>query len=116
MQTDQNLLIAAYKAFNARDIDSVLAMMHPDVDWPNAAEGTRIHGRAGVRDYWTRQWSIADPHVEPVCFATDQAGQTIVQVHQVVRDLAGATLLDQTVYHIYSIRDGLISNMHIRST
>jgi ketosteroid isomerase-like protein len=116
MQTDQDLLIAAYKAFNARDIDSVLAMMHPEVDWPNAMEGTRVHGRAGVRDYWTRQWSLVDPHVEPVSFATDQAGQTIVEVHQVVRDLAGVTLLDQIVYHIYSIKDGLITNMEIRNT
>jgi ketosteroid isomerase-like protein len=116
MQTDQDILIAAYKAFNRRDIDSVLSMMHPDVDWPNAMEGGRVRGRAGVRDYWSRQWSIVDPHVEPVCFATDQAGQTIVEVHQVVRDLAGTTLLDQTVYHVYSIKDGLITSMYIRGT
>lgn len=28
----------AYTAFEARDIDSALAAMHPDVDWPNGME------------------------------------------------------------------------------
>jgi ketosteroid isomerase-like protein len=29
-------LRATYAAFNARDIDAVLAQMSADVDWPNA--------------------------------------------------------------------------------
>lgn len=33
--TDHDLLTKAYGAFNARDIDAALWMMHPDVDWPN---------------------------------------------------------------------------------
>lgn len=39
MSTDQELLIKTYKAFNARDIEAVLAVMHPEVDWPNRMEG-----------------------------------------------------------------------------
>jgi hypothetical protein len=31
--------------------------MHPDVDWPNAIENTRVHGRDAVRAYWERQCS-----------------------------------------------------------
>jgi ketosteroid isomerase-like protein len=30
-QIDKNLLAEAYAAFNDRDIDAVLAVMHPDV-------------------------------------------------------------------------------------
>jgi ketosteroid isomerase-like protein len=33
------LLRRAYDAFNARDVDAVLALLQPDVDWPNAMEG-----------------------------------------------------------------------------
>ena len=25
-----------YASFNARDIEAVIAALHPDVDWPNA--------------------------------------------------------------------------------
>ncbi len=108
------LLKRAYAAFNIRDIDSALATMRPDVEWPNGMEGGTVHGRAGVREYWTRQWGILDPHVEPKSFTLDDTGRVVVAVHQVVRDLTGKTLLDRVVEHVYSIEDGFIRSMEIR--
>src|SRR5580698_1178816 len=110
----RELLLAVYQAFNARDIEAVLARMHPDVDWPNGMEGGRVHGRNAVRDYWRRQWEMIDPNVEPVAFEDEGPGRTVVDVHQVIRDMAGKILLDRTVHHVYSIRDGLIERMEIR--
>jgi hypothetical protein len=115
MQPKRELLTAAYAAFNSRDIDGVLALMRPDVDWPNGMEGGRVHGREEVRAYWRRQWGILDPHVEPVHIEDDATGNTVVDVHQVVRDLSGNILVDQTVQHVYSFREGLIERMDIRS-
>ena len=66
MITERRVPEKAYAAFNVRDIDAVLAVMHADVDWPNGMEGGRVHGHHGVRDYWTRQWGMIDPHVEPM--------------------------------------------------
>lgn len=108
------LLKKAYAAFNLRDIDSALATMQPDVEWPNGMEGGVVHGRAGVREYWTRQWGMVDPHVEPKSFELDQTGRVVVAVHQVVQDLNGKTVLDRMVEHVYSIEDGLIRSMEIR--
>jgi hypothetical protein len=115
MQTDYELVASAYSSFNARDIDSVLRTMHNDVDWPNGMEGGRVNGHRGVREYWIRQWSSVDPHVEPVSFTTDSDGRIRVQVHQTVRDLSGKVILDQMIQHIYLIRNGLIQSMEIRS-
>jgi hypothetical protein len=39
----------------------------------------------------------------------------VVEVHQVVRDLAGNVIHDRMVQHVYLIRDGLIVNMEIRT-
>jgi hypothetical protein len=114
MRSKQELLTATYKAFNARDIDAVLAVLHPDVDWPNGMEGGRVHGRGNVREYWTRQWAMLDPHVEPTRIEDDENGRSVVDVHQVVRDLNGNILLDQMVQHLYSIEDGLIERMDIQ--
>ena len=82
---ERDLLTRTYAAFNARDVDAVLAVMHPDVDWPNGMEGGRVHGHAGMRDYWTRQWGMLDPHVEPRRFTTDDAGRVVVDVHRAWR-------------------------------
>jgi len=79
--TVRQLLEKVYEAFNARDMDTALAAMHPDVDWPNGWEGGRVFGRDGVRDYWTRQWRMIDPHVEPLRFEDDEAGRTVIDVH-----------------------------------
>lgn len=111
---ERDLLIFIYDAFNRRDIDPILALMHPQVEWPNGMEGGWVHGREGVRAYWTRQWGAVDPHVEPVRFDADDQGRIITEVHQVVRDLSGNTLLDRSVQHVYLIQDGLILRMDIR--
>ncbi len=50
------LLQRVYAAFNRREIETVLATMHSDVDWPNGMEGGRVLGTAAVRDYWKRQF------------------------------------------------------------
>ncbi|MBO0726479.1 MAG: nuclear transport factor 2 family protein, partial [Blastocatellia bacterium] len=114
MPTDHDLLINVYKAFNARDVDTVLAAMSADVDWPNGWEGGRVYGREGVRDYWTRQWAAIDPRVEPVGFDGDERGRVVVKVHQVVRDLEGNVIAEGMVEHVYLIEGGLIKSMEIR--
>jgi len=108
------LLKRAYAAFNARDLDGALATMHPDVVWPNGMEGGVVHGHDGVRAYWTRQWGMINPHVDPVSFAPDESGRIAVSVHQVVHDLSGKVLLDRMVEHVYTLKDGLIQSMDIR--
>jgi hypothetical protein len=110
----ESVIRGAYTAFNARDIDAALALTHPDVDWPNGMEGGRELGHDAVRAYWTRQWQLIDPHVEPVSIAEDDEGRFVVDVHQVVHDLDGNLLLDQHIEHVYTLRDGLIERMDIR--
>lgn len=110
---ERELLRGAYRDFNARHIDAVLARMHPGVDWPNGFEGGRVHGHEEVRDYWTRQWAVVDPHVDPVSIEPDDDGRMIVEVHQVVKDHEGKVLSDSIVHHAYRIREGLIVRMDI---
>ncbi|MGF1513174.1 MAG: nuclear transport factor 2 family protein [Elainellaceae cyanobacterium] len=107
------LLRAAYAAFNTRDIDAALAIMSSDVHWPRAFKGGFVRGPEEVRAYWTEQWSEIDGHVEPVAFHLEDDGQVLVEVHQVVRDLAGAVLADEHVGHRYNIENGLIQAMEV---
>jgi ketosteroid isomerase-like protein len=109
----EQLLRGAYAAFNARDIERALVLMHPDVDWPNGMEGGRVHGHAEVRAYWTRQFGLIDSRVEPESFKALDDGRVEVQVHQMVRGLDGGLLSDGHVRHVYSFRDGLVERMEI---
>jgi ketosteroid isomerase-like protein len=110
----ERLLTDLYAAFNRRDIDRVLAAMHPDVDWPNAWEGGRVQGRAAVRAYWERQFKEISGRVEPVGFSEGEDGTVVVDVHQVVHDArSGELLSDQRVRHRYRFEGGLVVRMDV---
>ena len=107
-------LRAAYRAFNARDIEVPVELMHPEVDWPNAWEGGRVRGRAAVRDYWQRQFAAISSHVEPEGFAEEADGSIAVDVHQVVHDARTSELIsDARVRHRYRLASGLIVRMDV---
>lgn len=110
----ENLFIKTYAAFNARDIDTVLTVMHSDVDWPNGWEGGCVFGHEEVRKYWTRQWTVIDPTVTPEGFVVEDDGRIAVRVHQVIRDLQGKVISDGMVEHVYLMVDDLIKSMEIR--
>jgi hypothetical protein len=113
MNPEETLITNAYQAFNARDIDAVLAILSPDVVWANGMEGGYVYGHAAVRDYWTHQWQMIDPYVEPLSITRQADGKFYVTIHQVVRDKAGALLADQKVAHLYVIENGLVQRMDI---
>jgi ketosteroid isomerase-like protein len=114
MLAEVELLKRVYIQFNSRDIEAVLAAMHEDVMWANGMEGGHVHGRDEVRSYWTRQWTMMDPHVEPVRFTNGPDGEVVVEVNQVVHDLNGNLLADRTVSHVFRIENGLIERFDIR--
>ena len=112
-----------YERFNARDIDGVLAALADDVAWANGMEGGHVHGREAVRDYWTRQWAIVSPHVEPVAFQQTEDGAIAVEVIQRVFDLNGRPLegqdhglKDKTVMHIFRMEGDRIIRFDIGET
>ena len=113
MLKNQLLIKKAYAAFNARDIDAVLQVMHPQVKWPKAWEGGYAHGHDEVRAYWERQWQEIDPKVTPVGFRKREDGTVEVEVDQLVKDLEGKILFDGKVKHVYVINDGLLQQMDI---
>ncbi|HEX6687347.1 MAG TPA: nuclear transport factor 2 family protein [Solirubrobacterales bacterium] len=114
MRTDEDILRAAYEAFNARDIGAALDLMHPDVDWPNAWEGGRVAGREAVAAYWTRQFESISSTVEPERFDHHPDGSITVTVHQIVRDAeTDEPQSDTHVLHRYRLQNGLVVRMDV---
>jgi ketosteroid isomerase-like protein len=120
MTDDIALIQRLYDRFNARDINGVLTALAADVAWANAMEGGHVHGGAAVRDYWTRQWAIVSPRVEPIGFETKAGDMIIAKVRQSIRDLNGEPLSghahglsDKILYHIFHLRDGLVTRFDV---
>ena len=74
-----------------------------------------------VREYWTRQWSIVNPHVEPVSFHRTADGAIFAEVSHSVGDLEGKPLQrqthglkDKTVGHVFHFRAGKVARFDIQ--
>lgn len=102
-----------YEAFNAHEIDTVLAAMSVDVQWPNGEEGGYLHGRESVRGYWTRQWAGVRLLLIPLRFRELDDGRTEVLVRLVARDPGGDVLAREEVRHIYELEGGLVRRMSV---
>ncbi|GAB3893315.1 hypothetical protein GCM10028803_07310 [Larkinella knui] len=110
----QTQIERAYQAFNDRNIDGVLELMHSNVQWPNGWEGGYVNGHDEVRTYWLRQWQEINPTVVPVSVRENDHGQIEVTVHQVVKTHAGQVLMDGQIIHLYTFKEGKISRMDIQ--
>src|SRR3990167_3315554 len=92
MGDHQALLTRLYEAFNRKDIEAVVAALHPDVDWPDLLDGGRVRGRDAVRDYWKRQFAIISPEATPIEFDERPDGRMAVKIHYVARAADGGGL------------------------
>jgi ketosteroid isomerase-like protein len=117
------LIERLYDRFNARDIDGVLIALADDVAWANGMDGGHVHGHEALRDYWTRQWSVVSPHVEPVAFHETDDGVVSVEVIQSVFDLDGQPLKgqthglkDKTVMHVFRVDGGKVVRFDVGDT
>ncbi|MDL2408056.1 nuclear transport factor 2 family protein [Rhizobium calliandrae] len=120
-ETDTQLIERIYDRFNARDIDGVLVELADNVAWANGMEGGHVFGHDAVRAYWTRQWAVVSPHVEPVAIQTTDDGVIAVEVIQSVFDLEGRPLTGQThglrdkkVMHIFRMENSKIVRFDIK--
>lgn len=123
MIADIEVVEQMYDRFNARDIEGVLAFLTDDVAWANGMDGGHVHGLDAIRDYWTRQWAMVAPHVEPVSIAPIADDAVLAEVRQTVRDLDGNPLegqthglKDKTVGHVFRFRSGKVARFDIRET
>lgn len=114
MSDAEQLVKHLYERFNARDIDGVLSKLAEDVAWANGMENTHVFGPEAVREYWTRQWSVINPRVDPLNVSTAADGSIIVEVHLVVHDLEGKLLLDEKVGHVFHVEGGQVKRFDIQ--
>ncbi|CAN0500169.1 unnamed protein product, partial [Scytosiphon promiscuus] len=108
------LLEQLYPMFNARNIEQIMPHFSVNADWPNGMTGGREIGHDAIREYWTNQWMVIDSKVTPISYRVVH-GHFILEVHQLVKDMEGKTLLDGVVYHTYKFVDGKIERMDISS-
>lgn len=110
---DLNLFFKTlYKNFNERNIDLVITAMTDDVKWANGMDGGYVYQHTGVKEYWTRQFTMVSANVTPLEIKPENDFVKI-KVHQVVHDLDKNLLADGIVEHIFFLKNDKIHEFHI---
>ena len=111
MMADTDVVVGAYEAYNARDLDRLLGCLSEDVDWPDGDK--RLRGREAVRRYWLNQWSRTRTHDTPTAVTAQPDGRVNVRLDQVVRGIDGRELSRGSFEYLFELRNGLIIRLDI---
>ena len=105
------LIVALFDAFNARDLEAVRALIHPEADWPDVFSDGRLQGRDQILAMWSEQFR----QFSPECFLIEMTalpdGRRRVRTNHVVRNLDGKIFTDEQATMTYKFRDGLIARI-----
>jgi hypothetical protein len=105
------VLERAYRLFNDRRVDELLAMMTDDVEWPDVANRTTLHDKGAIRRYWSDQFAASSPQVTPTGFI-ERGDDLVAVIDQRILDRDGLPLVPPTVvFHRYTFVGGLVSRM-----
>lgn len=112
MDARRDLLLRFYEALDAKDVDAVMACLHPDVDFPDQLSGdARLQGERAVRAYYLKAFGLIAAESTPTAFHPRPDDSMEVRIHHHVTSIGGALWHDGPVDYSFSFRDGLISRM-----
>ena len=106
------LIQRSYEAFNERDLDPVLAMMHPDfeLDFSGSLGPERgvYSGADGMRKLFESYWDAFERiSIEPESFI-GQGDVIIAMVRAQGRGQGSGAEVDARGPHVWSFRDGMV--------
>lgn len=109
MDARRRLILRFYEALDANDVDAVMALVHPDADFPNQLDGDRLKGAAAIRAYYERAFGMISAESTPLTFQAGPDNSLEVRVHHHVTSLDGGLWADEPVDYRFQFRDGLIA-------
>jgi ketosteroid isomerase-like protein len=103
-----DIVRGAYEAFSRGEFDAVVELLHPEVDWVPPSDSVEPHplrGRDAVREYLAP--NIFDEQTAEPLELIEQGDRVLVVARVRARAGASGIEIDQVVYHLFTIEDGL---------
>jgi ketosteroid isomerase-like protein len=100
-------VLAAYDSFNQGELEPILDLLHPDVEWippPTSVDPHPLRGREAVREYLAPNF-FESQTAEPL-ETVEHENRLLVVARVRARGRGSGVELDQTAYHLMTIEDG----------
>jgi ketosteroid isomerase-like protein len=110
--THEETIRLAYEAWSRRDIEALLAVVHPDSEARpilGSNIGTSVYwGHDGMREWFRdlhQEWETFETHVTQI----DERGNKVLCTFAVhARGRASGVVIDGELYHLLDMQNGLI--------
>jgi ketosteroid isomerase-like protein len=113
--TLEGTIHTAYEAWSRRDIEALLAVVHPDAEARpilGANIGASVyHGRDGLRDWFGdlhQEWEAFETRVTHI---EDRGERALCMIRIHARGRASGVVIDGEMYHLIEMHDGLIRRL-----
>lgn len=107
---------AAVEALVRGDIEALVSISHPDVEWVpllSAISGESYRGHEGLRE-WYRQWTDVFGGVESKTISVEEHGDDVLVESEVYASgLEDAPPVGQRIATVVTIRDGKASRAEV---
>lgn len=116
MKAIENLVLSSIEAFNRRDLDSLLDLLHGEVEYdvtevlftgPHRGKDSVAEVLRGLWDLLDEMWMKAE-HIEEV-----DAETVVVVVHQGARGHGSGVEVEARRGHVFTIKDGKIWRLKV---
>lgn len=115
--TNLDLVRRGFEAFNRGDIDAMLELLDPEVEWSQspetAPEAAIYRGRDGVRelltgvlDSLTAMEGFDEYRAEPLRILDVEDGRVLIEVRWSMRNVVTGTDVGRTEAQVWTLRDG----------
>ena len=101
-----DIVNSTYAAYSRGDVEAVVALMHPDVEWhppPTSVDPEPLYGREAVRGYLTPNF-FESQQAEPLD-VTVESDRVLVEARVRAVGAGSGIEIDGTAWHLYVFRD-----------
>ncbi len=114
---NEERIVQVIAAWNRRDLEALLSLSHPDVEYVNAPAAVEPGVRSGLaelRDVFRKQWEGLGPDARHDVDETHVLGDDLVTAGRLSRTIPGSTSrIDNRVAIRWSFRDGLLARVEV---
>ena len=109
--TSADVVLRLHAALDRRDLDAVMALMHPDVQFEDFVDGGPLAGLVEVRAFYQRLFDTLSPGFDILATENLPGGRVRVDMQVVVHDSAGHVWSDSRSGATYTLTDGLVTGV-----
>lgn len=113
MNAAEDLVVRYQEAIGRRDVEAVMAMMHPAARFEDFLDGGEITGPTAVRAFYQRLFETLAPDLGLIAVTTQPDGRVLVELQVATHDKSGHVWSETRSQARYTLVDGLIHGIEL---